>query len=174
MLCLAVFTASLAYALPGCGGSEQTTAPPAVSATGASQAQAGGAEARVIFERSDNSKIQGDDNREDPFLIVEVARTTQQQARGLMQRDSLAADHGMIFVYQGTVTTAFWMKNTYIPLSIAFVSSEHRIVDIQDMDPRSEVLHHPAQPYRYAIEANRGFYENNGIRVGDSIRLEGI
>lgn len=91
-----------------------------------------------------------------------------------MYVDEMAEDEGMIFVWNEPVTGGFWMKNTYIPLSIAFVSSDLRIIDIQDMEPLSLEPHEPAGPYLYAIEANQGFFERNGIAVGSPVELDGV
>jgi hypothetical protein len=107
-------------------------------------------------------------------LHVAVAESTEARSRGLMYVDEMAEDEGMIFVWNEPVTGGFWMKNTYIPLSIAFVSSDLRIIDIQDMEPLSLEPHEPAGPYLYAIEANQGFFERNGIAVGSPVELDGV
>ena len=82
--------------------------------------------ARVIFHAA---------NGENSELKVEVARTGQERATGLMNRKQLDADSGMIFVWDDPVRSGFWMKDTYIPLSIAFIAEDGTIVDIQDMQP---------------------------------------
>lgn len=110
----------------------------------------------------------------DTVLYLEVARTQAEQSRGLMERRSLAANRGMVFIFERPVQNSFWMKNTYIPLSIAFVSAEGVIVDIQDMEPLALDLHTPAAKYLFAIEANKGFFAKSGIKSGDHVRLEGI
>jgi uncharacterized membrane protein (UPF0127 family) len=104
---------------------------------------------------------------------VEIADDEAELARGLMYRTALAEDRGMLFVFEGEQRLSFWMKNTLIPLSIAFMDSEGRIVDIQDMrplddDPPSYVSAEPAQ---YALEVNQGFFEERGVEVGDSAEL---
>mgnify|MGYP001586407314 FL=1 len=63
------------------------------------------------------------------------------------------------------------MKNTYIPLSIAFISGEGKIVDIQDMEPLSEALHYPSALYHYALEVNQGWFQKYGIKVGDVVKF---
>lgn len=78
----------------------------------------------------------------------------------------------MLFVFQSDGRAAFWMKDTWIPLSIAFISSGGRIVDIEDMQPMTENLHQPAQIYRYALEVNQGFFRKNGVNVGDRVKLQ--
>ena len=104
---------------------------------------------------------------------VEIADDDFERARGLMYRTALAKDRGMLFVYAREWQASFWMKNTLIPLSIAFMDSKGRIVDIQDMkplddDPPSYVSSEPAQ---YALEVNQGFFEERGVEVGDRAEL---
>jgi len=102
-------------------------------------------------------------------LTVEVARTSEQQMTGLMYRFSLKPDHGMVFVFERSEPRAFWMKNTYIPLSIAFVAADGRIVNIDDMAPRDETSHLSAGPAMYAIEMRKGWFAEKGIRAGDRV-----
>jgi uncharacterized protein len=106
-------------------------------------------------------------------LRVEIADDASEIARGLMYRTALAENRGMLFVYGAEYKLSFWMKNTLIPLSIAFMDAEGRIVDIQDMkplddDPPSYVSAKPAQ---YALEVNQGFFEERGVEVGDRAEL---
>ncbi|MEE9201688.1 MAG: DUF192 domain-containing protein [Dehalococcoidia bacterium] len=102
-------------------------------------------------------------------VTAEVADTTEKLLRGLMFRRHLPPDRGMLFDFGGTVQVPFYMKNTYIPLSIAFVSAEGEIVDILDMEPLDEQSRAPAHPYRYALEVNRGFFETHGLGTGDRV-----
>ena len=104
-------------------------------------------------------------------IRAEVADTTEKISVGLSRRSSLPQDGGMLFIFDKTVTYPFWMRDTYIPLSIAFISEEGVIVDIQDMDPLSERSHYPAQSYRYALEVNQGFFQRNGIGVGSRVEF---
>ena len=104
---------------------------------------------------------------------VEVADDLFERARGLMYRTALGVNRGMLFVYPEEQKLSFWMRNTLIPLSIAFIDSELRIVDIQDMrplddEPPSYVSSGPAQ---YALEVNQGFFEKRGVKVGDRVEL---
>ncbi len=105
---------------------------------------------------------------------VEIADDDFERARGLMYRTALVENRGMLFVYEEQQQTlTFWMKNTLIPLSIAFMNAEGRIVDMQDMkplddDPPSYVSAKPAQ---YALEVNQGFFEERGVEVGDRAEL---
>ncbi len=102
---------------------------------------------------------------------VEVADTQEERQMGLMGRDALAEDAGMLFVFEAEQQLSFWMKDTLIPLSIAFMDSEGRIVDIQDMQPLDETPHLSAEPAQYALEVNQGFFGARGIQVGDTVEL---
>lgn len=106
------------------------------------------------------------------YLKLEIADTPQSQQTGLMHRTQLASDAGMVFVFPSDTQGPFWMKDTLIPLSIAFISADGVIVDIQDMQPLSEDLHRPSRPYRYALEVNQGFYRSNGIAQGDRVEFQ--
>jgi uncharacterized membrane protein (UPF0127 family) len=101
-------------------------------------------------------------------LSVEFARTDEQRAMGLMFRDFLATNAGMVFVFDPPSTPAFYMKNTRVPLDILFVDGTMTVVDIQQMEPFDEKdLHRPPSAVRYAIEANRGWSALHGVKVGD-------
>ena len=106
-------------------------------------------------------------------LTAEVADTPEQMMRGLMFRRHLPADRGMLFDFAVTVLVPFYMKNTYIPLSIAFISAEGEIVDILDMEPLDERSRAPSHPYRYALEVNRGFFDRHGLHTGDLVLFHG-
>jgi uncharacterized membrane protein (UPF0127 family) len=105
-------------------------------------------------------------------VVAEVASTPADRATGLMHRFSLQPDHGMLFVFERTERLAFWMKNTYVPLSIAFIDERGRIVGIEDMAPQSEQTHWSNAPARYALEMRKGWFAERGIKPGD--RVEGI
>src|SRR5438093_12441199 len=103
---------------------------------------------------------------------LEVARTSDAQARGLMGRTSLPPDGGMAFVFDRETTAACWMKNTLIPLSILFWQGDGRIIDILDMRPcRADPcpLYRPSAAYVGATEVNRGAFERLGVEVGDTL-----
>jgi uncharacterized membrane protein (UPF0127 family) len=106
---------------------------------------------------------------------VEVADDEAERARGLMERTELEPDAGMVFVFPEDTSGPFWMKNTLIPLSIAFYDQDGRIVRILDMEPcRREPcpLYYPEVAYRGALEVNRGAFARWGVREGDRLRLE--
>jgi uncharacterized membrane protein (UPF0127 family) len=88
-----------------------------------------------------------------------------------MFREKLEGDEGMIFVYGKEEYLTFWMKNTRIPLSIAFLDKNGKIVDIQDMVPFSLQTHVSAFPAQYALEVNQGWFKQNGIIIGDVVKL---
>lgn len=102
-------------------------------------------------------------------LVVEVASTPETRATGLMHRFSLQTDHGMLFVFEMPQALAFWMKDTYIPLSIAFVDARGRIVSIEDMRPQDESTHWSRGLALYAIEMRQGWFAAKGIAAGDVV-----
>ena len=104
-------------------------------------------------------------------LKVEIADTPQAMQRGLMFRDSLPEDQGMLFDLGYESQAALWMKDTSIPLSVAFISADGVILNIQDMQPFSEELHRSPQPYSFAVEVNQGWFERHGVGEGTSVQL---
>ncbi len=104
---------------------------------------------------------------------VEIADGPFEQQRGLMYRTSLGEDRGMLFVFQREQPLSFWMKNTRIPLSIAYIDSKGRITDILDMKPLDDKPPHyvSSEPVQYALEVNQGFFDEHGVKVGDRARL---
>ena len=105
-------------------------------------------------------------------LVAEVATTEATRAKGLMHRFSLQPDHGMLFVFKQPQPQAFWMKNTYVPLSIAFVDAGGRILNIEDMAPQTENPHPSRGLALYALEMKKGWFSAHGIAAGD--RVEGV
>jgi len=102
-------------------------------------------------------------------LTVEVAATPETRATGLMNRFSLQQDHGMLFVFEAPQPLPFWMKDTYIPLSIAFVDDNGRILNIEDMRPRDEASHWSRGAALYAIEMRQGWFASKGIGAGSIV-----
>lgn len=107
----------------------------------------------------------------DREIWVEVAKTPEERARGLMWRKTLGKDEGMLFIFESEDYHGFWMKNTSIPLSIAFIDREGRIIEITDMEPLSLESHLPPKPIFYALEMRRGWFKMNQITKGDFIRF---
>ena len=99
-------------------------------------------------------------------LNVEVARTPADRATGLSGRSSLPADAGMIFDFGKDTRTAFWMKGTRIPLSVAFIDANGKVLEIANMNPMDERGVSPHAKYRYAVETNQSWFESHGIRAG--------
>ena len=102
-------------------------------------------------------------------LTVEVARTEAQREHGLMERTNLGPRDGMIFVFDRDDHLSFWMKNTPTPLSIAFLSVEGKILQIEDMEPFSESIVRSRLSARYALEMRKGAFAELGIREGDRV-----
>lgn len=101
---------------------------------------------------------------------AEVASTEAQRSQGLMYRESLGQDRGMLFVFPSPGQYCFWMKNTLIPLSIAFIDDDGLITDLADMAPRDERSHCPGKAVRYALEVNQGWFEQQKIGVGHKVK----
>jgi len=101
---------------------------------------------------------------------VEIVATPATRTRGLMFRDALDEDQGMLFIFPDEQPRNFWMRNTRIPLSIAYADSGGRIVHIADMEPLSERSTPSGAPARYALEMKRGWFLRHGVRAGDTIR----
>ncbi|MGH7540758.1 MAG: DUF192 domain-containing protein, partial [Gemmatimonadota bacterium] len=102
---------------------------------------------------------------------VEIAESEEERQRGLMHRESLPQDEGMLFVYPTERRLGFWMRNTLIPLDIAYIDSEGRIVDIQQMAPLDETTRYSRQPAMYALEMNEGWFEAHDVGVGDRVEF---
>ena len=99
-------------------------------------------------------------------LAIEVANTPSETAAGLMGREELGKNSGMLFDFKGDTETAFFMKNTSIPLSIAFIDANGKILGIADMKPFDLTPIEPPESYRYAIEVNQGWFAEHGIKPG--------
>ncbi len=104
-------------------------------------------------------------------IRVEVAETPEERSHGLMGRKNLGKDEGMLFIFETEDYHGFWMKNTFIPLSIAFIEKNGRIVWITEMKPLTLDSHVPPQRILYALEMNKGWFSSHGIKVGDKIRF---
>ena len=102
-------------------------------------------------------------------LKAEVAADNNTRSTGLMNRFSLAPDHGMIFVFAQSEPLAFWMRNTFVPLSIAYIDSKGVIVNIVDMKPQDESTHPSAGPAMFALEMKQGWFKERGIVAGDKV-----
>lgn len=106
------------------------------------------------------------------LIQAEVADRDETRASGLMHRTSLPQNGGMVFVFEASGIHCMWMKNTLMPLSVAFVGEGGEIINIADMRPLSETSHCAARPARYALEMKQGWFAARGIRAG--MRLRGL
>jgi uncharacterized membrane protein (UPF0127 family) len=106
------------------------------------------------------------------LIRAEVAADFSTRGRGLMHRKSLAPNAGMLFIFDGPAVHCMWMKNTYIALSVAFLDDKGEIINIADMQPHSEQSHCASRPALYALEMDRGWFAQRGIKAG--ARLGGI
>lgn len=102
-------------------------------------------------------------------IKAEVARTQQEHAIGLMYRQSMPINHGMLFVFEQPQRQCFWMKNTLIPLSIAFLRDDGTVVNVAEMKAGSLDSHCSAEPVRLALEMNQGWFSRRGIKPGDRL-----
>ena len=105
-------------------------------------------------------------------LSAEVAVTPEETSTGLMHRFSLKPDTGMVFVFERPEVRSFWMRNTYVALSIAFIGADGRILNIEDMQPQTEDPHWSKGAALYALEMKKGWFADKGIVPGD--RVDGL
>ncbi|MDY7082476.1 MAG: DUF192 domain-containing protein [Halobacteria archaeon] len=108
-------------------------------------------------------------------VTLEIADTPEERSKGLMFRDSLAENHGMLFVYQNEAHRSFWMKNTYIPLDMVFVDGNGRVINVEHAAPYNESglkSYESDAPAQYVIEVNRGYANRTGIEKGTKVILE--
>jgi uncharacterized membrane protein (UPF0127 family) len=106
-------------------------------------------------------------------LSVELAATPAARACGLAHRDELSQNHAMLFIFPDSRAVTFWMKDTRIPLSIAFLDDSGQILDIQDMAPmQTEEQYHSSGPAKYALEVNQGWFKRHGIEAGDRAAIQ--
>lgn len=104
-------------------------------------------------------------------IRAELADTDRTRAIGLMGRESLGPNEGMLFVFGDKAVHCFWMRDTPLPLSIAFLDDDGSIVDIAQMAPRSEDGHCPSRPVRFALEMEQGWFAKRGLREGTRLAL---
>lgn len=107
--------------------------------------------------------------RRSPTMTLEVADTDERRARGLMGRAQLAQHHGMLFPFPELSQHGFWMKNTYIPLDIAWLDSQGHIVDTAQLQPHDETLRRPFIPAKFAVELRAGALSSYGAGPGDKL-----
>ena len=116
----------------------------------------------LVLENSQGARIS---------VKTEIARTEAERARGLMNREALPDGEGMLFIFERDQILNFWMKDTLVPLYIAFISAEGRIIEIFDMQPRDLTGISSSRSVRYALEAPQGWFSRVGIGPGDYLVL---
>lgn len=102
-------------------------------------------------------------------IDAQVAATPEQRQVGLMHRKTMPANEGMLFVFEAAHKQCFWMRNTLLPLTIAFLDDEGRIVNMADMQPLSDQSHCSSEPVRYVLEMNQGWFKKRGLKAGDKL-----
>lgn len=105
-------------------------------------------------------------------IRAQVAQTPEQRSTGLMHRKEMPANEGMLFVFEAPGQQCFWMKNTLLPLSIAFIADDGRVVNIEEMKPQTLQSHCSKEPVRYVLEMNQGWFAKRGIKAGT--KLSGV
>jgi uncharacterized membrane protein (UPF0127 family) len=103
-------------------------------------------------------------------ITAELANTPNSRTVGMMFRQTVAPNHGMLFVFEDKGQQCFWMRNTLLPLSIAFIDDDGTILQVADMAPKSEALHCSERAVRYALEMEQGWYAKKGALVGSRLR----
>lgn len=130
-------------------------------------------------ERDGNAQSEHNTATQRPTIIVgtktlevEIVQTDEARMRGLMHREQLGEHEGMLFVFEEAQIQSFWMRNTFIPLDIAFIDANGKIIDVQRMEPLDETKsYHSPAPVPYVLEVNAGWFERNGVKVGETVRF---
>jgi uncharacterized protein len=164
--CMRRLAITLLLLASGCGGPPGPEGTPTPSSPAPATSETGGVFGRGVVTITTASG--------DVTLDVEVAESPAAHARGLMGRPEMAEDAGMAFVFADVQPRRFWMKDTLIPLSIAFAAEDGRIVAILDMEPCTADpchIYESGAPAQLALEVNQGFFAERGIRTGDSLAL---
>jgi uncharacterized protein len=104
------------------------------------------------------------------LIQAQLARTPDQRSIGLMFRQTMATNEGMLFAFEAPAQQCFWMKNTLLPLSAAFVADDGSIVNIEDMKPQTLDSHCSAKPVRFVLEMNQGWFAKRGLKAGSKLQ----
>jgi len=127
------------------------------------------------YGRLETANIRIERGAEQPLSIrAELARSVEERQQGLMHRKKLADGAGMLFIFDRDQVLSFWMKNTYVPLSIAFIAADGRIVEIKDMQPLDLNTVSSSRSVRYALEVPQGWFGRANINPGDRLVLDEI
>lgn len=103
------------------------------------------------------------------LIQAQVATTPQQQAMGLMHRKEMPANEGMLFIFEQATRQCFWMQNTLLPLTAAFITDDGTIVNLADMKPQTTESHCSARPVRFVLEMNQGWFAKRGLKAGSRL-----
>jgi uncharacterized protein len=103
------------------------------------------------------------------MIRAQVAQTPEQRSTGLMFRKDMPANDGMLFVFEAPAQQCFWMKNTLLPLSIAFIADDGTVTNIDEMKPQTLASHCSTKPVRYVLEMNQGWFAKRGIKAGSKL-----
>lgn len=125
----------------------------------------------IIFSTQTYGNIEASFEGKSAKLFLRVANTNESRSKGLMFQEYLQKNHGMVFIWPSSKKQCMWMKNTSIPLSVAYLAADGRILEIYDMVPFSEESVCSSQKARMAVEVNQGWFSRNSITKGDKINL---
>ena len=124
------------------------------------------------LEKFEKQKITINGSEGIQALTVEIARTDAQRNQGLMHRKNLKNGEGMLFIFERDQILSFWMKNTIVPLSIAYIASDGRIFEIYDLEPGNLNPVISSRSGRYALEVPRGWFSLAGVKIGDRLEIK--
>ncbi len=168
----------LALGAAGCGGDGDSGGGDAVTTAATAEtttAEATTAETDTGSDELERGTVTIETTQGPVSVDVEIADSDEERQVGLMNRESLPEDAGMLFVFEEDVSFGFWMKNTLIPLSIAFADADGEIVRILDMEPCEAdpcTVYEPEATYRTALEVNQGAFADWGVAEGDRLTLD--
>lgn len=154
-----------APAVPRATATSPTTATPPVAASPSPPVPPAGTPAaeRVTL-------VLGSDAGPQVDVEAELAIDREQRSLGLMHRETLPEGTGMLFIFPGDTAVGFWMANTRVALSIAYIATDGTIIGLDDMQPLTTDIHPPPGPYQYALEVPQGYFARHGIEVGSLVR----
>lgn len=173
----ALLLASLVLALgaAGCGGDGDSGGDDAVTTAATDETTTAETETETGSDELERGTVTIETTEGPVSIDVEIADSDEERQVGLMNRESLPEDAGMLFVFEEDVDFGFWMKNTLIPLSIAFADAGGEIVRILDMEPCEAdpcTVYRPEATYRTALEVNQGAFADWGVAEGDRLTLD--
>jgi uncharacterized protein len=174
-LAVLAFLLTLAFGSAACGGDGESSAPTTTVSASPTETPASTTTEPETTTEEAGPVVLIETAAGEVRVPVEVADSQEEREVGLMNRESLPADAGMIFLFEDDTQGGFWMKNTLIPLSIAFADVDGTIVSILDMEPCEAdpcEIYDPGVPYRSALEVNQGAFADWGVEVGDRLTLE--